>query len=114
MTFRKDYQALEGQFKERVKADNELFGWRGKNRSRYLPNVVPKGKVDFVLVAMEPSSNAWDKDGNLLTPRDFHFSGEDFVLHYCLRYYLCADGLTYHVTDLAKGAMKTELAAKGR
>ena len=113
MTFAREYDVLELKFKERVRADNELFGWKGKNRSRYLPNIKPKGKVDFILVAMEPSSGGWDENGKQIVPKNFLGSGEDLIMHFCLRNYLCADGQTYHVTDVAKGGMKTKQAKKG-
>ena len=51
MSFSKQYAALEVKFKEQVKKDNEDFGLK----SRFLANIAPKGPVDYVLIAMEPS-----------------------------------------------------------
>ena len=48
------------------------------------------------------------------TARNFSWSVEDFILHYCLREYLCQDGETYHLTDLAKGGMTIRLAGEQR
>ena len=38
-------------------------------------------------------------------PLNFSWSVEDFILHYCVRHYLCRSGESYHLTDLAKGGM---------
>lgn len=114
MTFQQEYKALEGKFKEQISKDNKRFGWKGQSRSYYLPNLTPKGPVDFVLVAMEPSDGAKSKDGKLITPRNFIGYPECFVLHHCVQRYLCDDGQTYHITDLAKGAMPTKQAKSTR
>lgn len=114
MTFQQRYKALEDEFKVRVQKDNEQFGWTEENESYYLPNIEPKREVDFVLVAMEPSSNARNPDGTSNTPRNFTWTVDDFILHYCVQHYLCNDDQTYHITDIAKGATKTDQAAKRR
>ena len=65
---------------------------------------------------MEPSTGVPGKDVKSLpqTARNFSWSVEDFILHYCLREYLCQDGETYHLTDLAKGGMTIRLAGEQR
>jgi hypothetical protein len=112
MTFQEKYLALTGKFKAQVEKDNRDFKWEGKNRSEYLPNFEPNGPVDFVLVAMEPSTGVKAKAGTISSPRNFSWSVDDFIMHFCVQNYLCGDGQTYHVTDLAKGAMPTQQAKK--
>jgi hypothetical protein len=33
---------------------------------------------------------------------------EDFILHFCVRRYLCGPAQQYHITDFSKGAMLVE------
>ena len=112
MTFREIYAKLECDFRDQVKRDNKELGID----SSYVPNFAPRGPVDYVLIAMEPSTGVPGKEikGLPKIPRNFSWSVEDFILHYCVKKYLCQDGETYHLTDLAKGGMKTKLAAKQR
>ena len=65
---------------------------------------------------MEPSTGVPGKEIKSLPkiPRNFSWSVEDFILHYCVREYLCQDGDTYHLTDLAKGGMTIKLADEQR
>lgn len=113
MTFEQKYAKLEEKFRRQVARDEK----RWDVESVYLPTVVPSGPVDFVLVAMEPSMGGkskeemqrWIDEG----ARNFCNSPEDFILHFCARNYLCRNGETYHVTDLAKGAMPTKATAAG-
>ena len=110
MTFQRRYKTLERKFEAQVRQDNEgILKERGVE-SHYLRNIEPDGPVDFVLVAMEPSTGVKAKEGTIFSPRNFSWSVDDFVMHYCVRNYLCSDWETYHVTDLAKGAMPTEVA----
>ena len=108
ITFDEKYSELEDKFRGRVKCDNKEF----EVGSSYLPNFVPRGPVDFVLIAMEPSEGTRGKIlGSVAHPiRNFLWSVEDFILHHCVRKYLCQSGETYHLTDLSKGAMTTKLA----
>ena len=101
MSFSKQYAALEVKFKEQVKKDNEDFNHLGFE-SHFLANIVPKGPVDYVLIAMEPSLPA-----NIDSIKNFAVSVEDFILHFCAKEYLCKGECerTYHITDLSKGAM---------
>ena len=108
--FQEEYQALEGEFRAQVYEDNEHHG----AQSVYLPNLAPQRPTDFVLVAMEPSTGGGVgelKKGKAFSPKNFSGSVEDFILHFCIRKYLCGGGRTYHLTDLSKGAMLTRHAA---
>jgi len=114
VTFEQAYATLEEKFRRQVARDEE----RWCVESVYLPTVVPSGPVDFVLVAMEPSSmgaRSKDETQRLIDEgfRNFCNSTEDFILHFCARNYLCRNGETYHVTDLAKGTMPTKAKAAG-
>ena len=80
-----------------TKKDNEDFGIE----SCFLANVAPKARVDYVIVAMEPSRPA-----NIDSIKNFAVSVEDFILHFCASEYLCKGESTYHITDLSKGAMR--------
>ena len=111
MNFQAKYSALECRFEDQVRKDNEKFGWQGKTASYYLPTIPPYGPVDFVFVAMEPSA-ARAADGTPNVTRNFYESVDDFILHFCVRNYLCEDGQTYFITDVAKGAILTEQAKK--
>ena len=62
---------------------------------------------------MEPSGTA-NEDGKPSVPRNFLASYEDFLTQFCLRNYLCRDGQSYHVTDMAKGGMPTGQAKQTR
>ena len=112
MTFSERYEALERKFCERVQADFEELG----QSSTLLRNIRPEGPVDFVLIAMEPSLGGGKSSKRSTCPpdweevrkrekRNFSDSVEDFILHFCIRRYLCRDTETYYVTDLSKGAM---------
>lgn len=110
MTFLEKYEKLERAFKRQVEKD--------ANGSTFLPNIRPEGPVDFVLIAQEPSCGNGNPDkAREVTDRvDRNFSGslEDFILHFCVKEYLCKGGKTYYLTDLSKGAMKTEVADRER
>ena len=126
-TFSEKWTALECELKAQVERDNcEL-----QIPSKYVHNFIPKGPVDYVLIAMEPSTGVPARkrvrpskgvqeqsvpvdEGITQIDRNFSWSTEDFILHYCLREYLCQSGETYHLTDLAKGGMKTKFAHKER
>ncbi len=100
--FDQKYQCLEAEFRAQCKRDGSV----------YLPNIEPKQRVDYFLVCMEPSFGRWannstDKANELVQQgyRNFLWSTEDFILHYCAQRYLCKPGQRYHVTDISKGAM---------
>ena len=117
MTFQQRYEALERKFKARVKKDNEGLTKDDPHRSVYLPNLAPQGRVDFVLVAMEPSTGGGAgelKQGKAFSPKNFTGSVEDFTLHFCVKEYLCAGVKSYYLTDLSKGAMRTREAPHKR
>ena len=112
MTFSKKYEKLENKFRKQVELDNKDLCIE----SSYVHNFMPSGPVDFVLVAMEPSTGVPGKQWNCCKhiARNFSWSTEDFIFHYCVREYLCQNGETYHLTDLAKGGMTTRVAGKRR
>ena len=116
MTFEEAYRELEREFENQVKRDNQRFGFE----SIFLPNVTPGGPVDYVLVGMEPSLGRWARDledaRRKIEAEDFrNFQGtpKNSVIHYCIKNYLCPDGETYYLTDLAHGAMLTTSLGAG-
>ena len=112
MPFREKYAVLECKFQKQVECDNKELGIR----SSYVPNFTPPGPVNYVLIAMEPSTGVPGKDSKnpSQVARNFSWSVEDFILHYSVREYLCRNGETYHLTDLAKGGMTIDDADKHR
>ena len=110
----KAYESLEREFAARVEQDNRDFEERvkrGEYRGVYLPNVRPTGKVDYVLVGMEPSLGGWAEDPfdacKQIAGGFRNFCGVD-ILHFPVKKYLLRDGETYYLTDLAKGALLTK------
>ena len=112
MTFSEKYRKLEREFQKQVERDNIELGIE----SRYVHNFVPRERVDYILIAMEPSCGVPGDDDIESTQiaRNFSWSVEDFLFHYSIREYLCQDGETYHLTDLAKGGMTVKDASKHR
>ncbi len=117
MTFDQAYRELEEEFRQRVEEDNKR--WRFE--SILLPNVEPAGPVDYVLIGMEPSLGGFAKgkgDARIAYAQSLidegfrNFCGV-WILHHPVRNYLCPDGETYYVTDLAKGAMLTKEEGAG-
>ena len=113
-----EYRCLEKKFREKVRKDNKA----NCPHAHYLPNLVPKDKVDFVRVAMEPalgkactqeSKECWTGRG---CSNNFVNSIDDFILHFCVRRYLCegSDEKTYHITDMAKTQLPPGCAKEGR
>jgi len=96
--------------KARSEADGDVF----------LPNPEPLGPVEYVFVCMEPSlcrrarSPGEAKARVEAGIRNFVSSVEDFILHFCIRQYLCEPAEHYHITDLSKGAMLVERASIDR
>lgn len=86
----------------------------------YLPNIKPVAPVDYVFICMEPSLGRWAKTVDAARIKveagflNFTSSIEDFILHYCIRTYLCESTQQYHLTDVSKGAMLGDLANKAR
>ena len=113
MPFSEQYAALEAKFKAQVEKDNEDFKSH-RFESNFLSNIAPKGPVDYILVAMEPSfggRSGVPTPGKALNSRNFTGSLEDFILHYCVREYLCEGERSYYLTDLSKGAMPVARAS---
>lgn len=86
----------------------------------FLPNPEPTEPVEYVFVCMEPSLGRWARSPNEARAkveagfRNFVYSIEDFILHFCIRQYLCEHTQRYHITDLSKGAMLVQLAGVAR
>lgn len=104
------YRDLELRMKARAEADGDIF----------LPNPAPSGPVDYALVCMEPSLGRWAASPAIASEkieagfRNFMYSLEDFILHYCASRYICGEGQRYFVTDVSKGAMLVNRAGKER
>ena len=112
MNFEEAYKQLEEKFKERVVEDyNQL-----EFESVFLPNVAPKGPVDYILIAMEPSLKGWAQDipdaREKITKGFRNFCGV-WLLYFSISKFLCRDKETYYLTDLAKGAMETNSKGAG-
>ena len=86
MTFREKYAELESEFQKQVERDNKELGIE----SSYAHNFIPQGPVDYILIAMEPSTGVPGKDrkDSSQIARNFTWSVEDFIFHYCIRKYL--------------------------
>ena len=108
--FNAAYERLEARMAELADRDGDVF----------LPNVRPPGPVEYVFIGMEPSLGRWASTAEEAREtvragfRNFVFSIEDFILHFCIRKYLCESGERYHITDLSKGAMLVERAGIAR
>jgi hypothetical protein len=108
--FRTAYRELEGRMKALAEVDGDVF----------LPNAEPLGRVQYVLVCMEPSLGRWARDPDDARSkveagfRNFLSSIEDFILHFCARHYLCGPAERYHITDFSKGAMLAKHAGRER
>jgi hypothetical protein len=69
---------------------------------------------------MEPSLGRWAATPEVASERiapgfrNFIYSLEDFILHYCASRYLCGEGQRYFVTDVSKGAMLVDRAGEER
>lgn len=108
--FRASYECLETRMKARSEDDGDVF----------LPNPEPPGPVEYIFVCMEPSLGRWARSADEAKARveagfrNFVSSVEDFILHFCIRQYLCEPTEHYHITDLSKGAMLVERASIDR
>lgn len=87
--------------------------------SVYLPNMRPSGPVDYLFVGMEPSLGSWANTRSEAAEKiqqgfkNSMLSIGNFILHYCIRKYLC-HATKYYITDLSKGAMRIEDASTKR
>lgn len=84
----------------------------------YLPNYIPRDKVENIFIAMEPSFGRWSKGNESFAKekisngfKNFLSSAEDFCLHYSITNFLSD---SYYVTDISKAAMTTANANKIR
>jgi hypothetical protein len=109
-SFHAAYRELEERMKALAEADGDVF----------LPNPEPEGPVQYVLICMEPSLGRWTRSADEARSkveagfRNFIFSIEDFILHFCARHYLCKPAERYNITDLSKGAMLIDRASSSR
>lgn len=98
--FHTEYRGLEERMRALAKADGDIF----------LPNPEPSAPVHYVLICMEPSLGWWARSADQASARvrtgfrNFLFSLEDFILHFCAQRYLCGPAERYHITDFSKGA----------
>ena len=114
MTFRDRYIALEREFYKQIEKDKNCGV-----ESKLVHNIVPGEPVDFVLIGMEASTGGSGEGGQSTEDkgqigRNFAWSTEDFILHHCIRNYLCQGDQTYYLTDLSKGSMTADKAGEGR
>jgi hypothetical protein len=109
-SFHDKYRELEERMKALAESEGDVF----------LPNTDPKGPVQYILICMEPSLGRWacsvDEARSKVEAgfRNFLFSVEDFILHFCVRRYLCKTEERYHITDVSKGAMLVKRADRTR
>ena len=86
----------------------------------FLPNPEPEGPVDYIFICMEPSLGRWARSAEEAKLKvDVGFrnslsSTETFILHFCIRRYLCESTKRYHITDFSKGAMLVDGADQER
>lgn len=113
------YDCLEERMKHQVLIDEEEHGLK----CVYLPNIRPVGKVDYILVALEPIIATRNKINDKEKFRrfvelckggfkNFIWSPNDAVLHFCAYKYLCNESMDYYITDISKGAMTSDDARK--
>jgi hypothetical protein len=109
-SFQRAYLELEERMKALAETDGDVF----------LPNPQPSGTAQYVLICMEPSLGRWARSAVEARSkvekgfRNFLYSIEDFILHFCVRRYLCGSEQRYHITDLSKGAMLVNRANSDR
>jgi hypothetical protein len=108
-TFDQKYSLLAQKFSKLAKSEGSV----------YLPTIRPVGPVDYVFIGMEPSLGHWASNQQEAEEKvrqgftNFAFSIGDFILHYCIRKYLCCTpSSAYYITDLSKGAMLTNEARR--
>jgi len=86
----------------------------------YLPNPEPTGRVDYILIGMEPSLGHWARSAEEARARvasgfrNFLTDIEPMLLHFSVRRFLCEKGQKYYITDFSKGAMLVEHAGTVR
>ena len=111
----REYLKLEEEMREQVDRDNRIMRDVG-GKCVYLPCMRPKGKVDFIFVAMEPRIERWvpfKKFEELCGKGFVNFIGDMYcaaVHHSIWRALEIQEFSRYHITDLSKGAMSTRLA----
>jgi hypothetical protein len=85
--------------------------------------VIVADQVDYILVALEPIIATRNKKNDKEKFRrfvelckggfkNFIWSPNDAVLHFCAYKYLCNESMDYYITDISKGAMTSDDARK--
>ena len=116
MSLSEEYARLELKFLAKVKEENDA----GYPHAHMLSNFVPRAKADFVLIGMEPSLGKGGEHDDSTCEciykgwKNFAHSVRDYVLHFCVRRYLCRGSGTYHLTDLSKAQLSVKQAEKDR
>ena len=122
------YKNLERLFRAQVDRDRA----HAEGRGVYLPCLQPEEQVDYIFVGMEPSFR-WangDEDAEKMIRKGFrNFWGFERppsklapnkpkdplrLFMYSIDRFLCQSERTYHLTDLAKGAMPVKVAVADR
>ena len=115
------YGRLEDKFEKQVEDDRKLAKCTlGHEYGVYVPNGQPTDRADYVLVAMEPNFGAkYDiedlerkKAEGLLGFQPGDLSEPLGLFVEAIKLYLCPNGETYWLTDVAKGAMPPAVAKK--
>ncbi len=108
----KAYRELESDFERQVAKDlKTIKAIQAEVEVVYFPIALPKEPVDYVFVAMEPSYPAGLKERIAEGERLFNTSTEPLpTFMQAIKRFLCSEGQTFLVTDLAKGAMLPSVA----
>ena len=109
-SFHAKYRELEERMKALAESEGDVF----------LPNTEPEGPVQYVLICMEPSLGRWARSADEARSkveagfRNFLFSMEDFILHFCARLHLCKPKDLQPVCRSHRGAMLIKRAGLAR
>ena len=107
---------LEDEMKQQVMKDEKDLN----AKCVFLTYMKPRGKVDYIFVAMEPIIRhgvTFDEFEGLCKKGFINFIGDLYcaTVHYCIWRALDLHDFTrYHITDVSKGAMFSGLAEKNR
>ena len=123
------YKNLEQRFNNQVISDR----LHQEGRGYYLPSVMPKNKVNYIFVGMEPSNpkGLCNKDGEEAVEDGYkNFSAFDppckaekyatsatdpvTLFNISIARFLCQDEKPYYLTDVSKGAMLGGIARLNR
>ena len=113
------YDSLEKRMIHQIRNDEKELDLK----CVYLPNIRPVREVDYILVALEPiiATRNIENDKEKFRRftelcnggfKNFIWSSNDAVLHFCAYKYLCSESMNYYITDISKGAMTSDDARK--